>query len=102
MYKFHYRDITSRPVNIDYLEVQSYEMNMYLVFLIIGDNAGLVYHGSDKPMRFFSAGHIREAFSHCQVEKSVMKHDTPYDEMIGNPPKALQATALPFSMTLPY
>lgn len=102
MYKFHYSDITTRSVDIDYLEVQSYEMNVYLVFLSIGDNAGLVYDNTDKPMRFYSAGHIREAFAHCQVKKAVMKHDTPYDEMIGNPPKASQSMALPFTMTLPY
>ena len=53
-------------------------------------------------MRFFSAGHIREAFAHCHVHKAVMKHDTPYDEMIGNPPKSEEQMALPFSMQLPY
>ncbi|MEC8228366.1 MAG: DUF6482 family protein, partial [Pseudomonadota bacterium] len=34
--------------------------------------------------------------------KSYMKHETPYDEMIGNPPKAEHAMALPFSMDMPY
>lgn len=31
-----------------------------------------------------------------------MKYDSPYDEMIGNPPKSAQQMALPFSMQLPY
>ncbi|MEC8748358.1 MAG: DUF6482 family protein, partial [Pseudomonadota bacterium] len=48
------------------------------------------------------AGHIREAFAHCHVQQAVMKHDTPYDEMIGNPPKSKEQMALPFSMDLPY
>ena len=102
MQKFYIRDIEDTPTVIDYLEVQSYEMNVYLVYLSIGKQSGMLYDNKDKPMRFFSAGHIREAFAHCHVHKAVMKHDTPYDEMIGNPPKSEEQMALPFSMQLPY
>ncbi|MEQ5809987.1 NADH-quinone reductase [Alteromonas sp. NFXS44] len=102
MNKFYFRDIENDPVVIDYLEVQSFEMNVYLVLICIGQRSGLVYDSEDKPMRFYSAGQIRELFAHCHVEKSVMKHDTPYDEMIGNPPKASHSVALPFTMALPY
>ena len=102
MHKFLFTQIEGKSLSIDYLEVQSYEMNVYLVFLSIGDKSGMLYDDKDKPMRFFSAGHIREAFAHCAVEKAVMKHDSPYDEMIGNPPKSAEQMALPFSMVLPY
>lgn len=103
MYKFNFSDIAEVPTTIDYLEVQSYEMNIYLVLLRIGENTGMVYDSKkDTPMRFFSTGHIREAFAHCEVKMAVMKHDTPYDEMIGNPPKSAEQMALPFSMALPY
>ena len=102
MHKFLFSDLEDTPTVIDYLEVQSYEMNVYLVFLTVKDRSGMVYDKKGKPMRFFSTGHIREAFAHCSVAKSVMKHDTPYDEMIGNPPKSAEQMALPFSMDLPY
>ena len=102
MSKFYFRDIEHTPMVIDYLEVQSYEMNVYLVHLCVGLRSGLVYDEKKNPMRFYSAGQIRELFAHCEVEKAVMKHDTPYDEMIGNPPKAAYSMALPFTMTLPY
>ena len=102
MQKFYFRDIEDKPTTIDYLEVQSYEMNVYLVYLTVGNHSGMLYDNKDKPMRFFSAGHIREAFAHCNVSRAVMKHDTPYDEMIGNPPKRKEQMALPFSMDLPY
>lgn len=102
MIKFYYKDIENRPTDIDYLEVQSFEMNVYLVQISINHQIGMVYDNKDKPMRFYSAQHVREAFAHCQVQQAVMKHDTPYDEMIGNPPKADQSMALPFSMALPY
>ncbi|HAO18521.1 MAG: DUF6482 family protein, partial [Alteromonas macleodii] len=61
MQKFYFRDIEESPTAIDYLEVQSYEMNVYLVYLTIGSQSGMLYDNKDKPMRFFSAGHIREA-----------------------------------------
>jgi len=102
MHKFFFSEIEDKSTVIDYLEVQSFEMNVYLVYVSIGGNSGMVYDKHDKPMRFFSTGHIREAFAHCAVEKAVMKHDTPYDEMIGNPPKSAEQMALPFSMELPY
>ena len=102
MQKFYFRDIEDKPTTIDYLEVQSYEMNVYLVYLTVGNHSGMLYDNKDKPMRFFSAGHIREAFAHCNVSRAVMKHDTPYDEMIGNPPKSKEQMALPFGMDLPY
>lgn len=102
MHKFKFSDIASRAVDIDYLEVQSYEMNVYLVYLTIGTQSGLVYDDKDNPKRFFSTGQIRELFAHCRVDKAVMKHDTPYDEMIGNPPKSREQMALPFTMDLPY
>ena len=102
MIKFPYTNIEHAAWEIDYLEVQSYEMNVYLVYLTVGDKSGMVYNKLDKPMRFFSTSHIREAFAHCTVKTAVMKHDSPYDEMIGNPPKSAEQMALPFSMALPY
>ncbi len=102
MQKFTLDEISQQGLHIDYLEVQSYEMNIYLVYLSTAEKAGMVYDKNDHPKRFFSAGQIRETFAHCQVDRAVMKHDTPYDEMIGNPPKSADQVALPFSMALPY
>lgn len=87
---------------IDLLEVHSFEMNVYLVQLNYGNDSGMVYDDSGKPKRFYSSQQIREVFADFDVVKAVMVHDTPYDEMIGNPPKASDKMALPFSMDLPY
>ncbi|MFC3094140.1 NADH-quinone reductase [Alteromonas sediminis] len=100
--KFVYSELLKNPPCIDLLEVHSFEMNVYLVNIAVGQHAGMVYDDSDKPKRFHSSGHIREAFAAFSVKKAVMVHDTPYDEMIGNPPKASEKMALPFSMDLPY
>lgn len=102
MHKFKFNEIVSTSLSIDYLEVQSYEMNVYLVYLTVGSQSGLVYDDKGNPKRFTSTGQIREVFAHCDVDKAVMKHDSPYDEMIGNPPKSKDQMALPFTMDLPY
>ncbi|MBT0587904.1 DUF6482 family protein [Alteromonas oceanisediminis] len=100
--KFKYSSIPLQGFQIDLLEVHSFEMNVYLVALNVGRNSGMVYDDKNKPKRFYSTQQIREAFADCRVEKAVMVHDTPYDEMIGNPPKASNKMALPFSMQQPY
>lgn len=89
-------------MSIDTLEVQSFEMNVYLVKLHTGSEAGFVYDKNDKPMRFHNSQQIRDVFEHCEVAKAIMVHDSPYEEMIGNPNKAEQTMAMPFSMQQPY
>lgn len=102
MHKFLMSQITNQAIEIDRLEVQSFEMNVYLVKLQVQGQSGFVYDNTDKPMRFHSSQHIRDAFEHCGVAEAFMVHDSPYDEMIGNPNKAEKAMAMPFSMQQPY
>ena len=86
---------------VDMLSVYSYEMNIYLVELIVGDEKGWVYEG-DRPKRFHSTQHIRDTFDCCIVLAAQMLHESPYDEMIGNPESAQNRSVLPFSMGQPY
>lgn len=101
MLKYEFADIVARPIDIDVLEVQSFEMNIYLVQLTVQGKTGMVYE-NDRPKRFHNSNQIRELFVDCRVSQSFMVHDSPYDEMIGNPPKSAEQMALPFSMTQPY
>ena len=100
--KFYYQDLVNNQSAIDLLDVQSFEMNVYLVKVQVGEHAGLVYGKDDRPMRFHSSQHIRDAFERNDVKCAVMTHDSPYDEMIGNPPKADNKISVPFSMQQPY
>lgn len=102
MHKFLMSDISKQPLSIERLEVQSFEMNVYLVKLEINGVLGFVYDANDRPMRFNSSQHVRNMFELCQVTTAVMVHDSPYDEMIGNPNKPEQSMAMPFSMQQPY
>ena len=97
---FEFAELLKRPRTIDRLELHSFEMNVYLVKLTIGGQQAFVYE-EDSPKRFHSTQHVRDSFEDFDVTEAVMLHDSPYDEMIGNPPKT-GTTALPFSMTQPY
>jgi hypothetical protein len=107
MKKFKMSDIQKNPINITKLEVQSFEMNVYLVKLHQHNDAGemesgFVYDSNDRPMRFNNSQQVRDAFELCDVEKAVMVHDSPYDEMVGNPNKPEKSMEMPFSMQQPY
>lgn len=99
--KFQYKALLSEAPAIDMLTVCSYEMNVYLVKLTVGQQQGLVYEG-DRPKRFHSSQHIRDSFDTCTVNASQMIHESPYDEMIGNPNSAQSNSVMPFSMRQPY
>jgi hypothetical protein len=87
---------------IERLEVQSFEMNVYLVKVTIAGEAGFVTDKNNSPMRFHNSQMVRDMFDHCDVQSAIMTHDSPYDEMIGNPMKKSDLTEMPFSMNQPY
>jgi hypothetical protein len=99
--KFWIKDIKLQSISVDMLTVCSYELNVYLVKVSVGDNTGLVYEG-DSPKRFHSSQHIRDAFKGLSISAAQMIHESPYDEMIGNPESVQSASLLPFSMRQPY
>lgn len=99
--KFDYSDLVKNPRVIDCLEVQSFEMNVYLVKLTIDAQQGIVFENNNLK-RFQSSQQVRDAFETFTVKQAIMVHDSPYDEMIGNPQKASQTMSLPFSMQQPY
>ncbi len=99
--KFNFNDVVDKKTVIDVLEVQSFEMNVYLVRLHVGNREGMLYAGQNL-MRFHSTQQIRDAFEDIQVEKAIMVHESPYDEMIGNPVNDSNSLSIPFSMAQPY
>jgi hypothetical protein len=94
--------LAKKPLQIERLEVQSFEMNVYLVKVTIEGKVGFVYDKEDRPMRFHNSQMVRDLFDHCDVAKAVMVHDSPYEEMIGNPMKSSVVAEMPFSMEQPY
>ncbi|MBT4883732.1 MAG: NADH-quinone reductase [Glaciecola sp.] len=102
MIKFYFAKFDNQPIHIEHLEVQSFELSIYLVKLTVAGETGFVYDKNDNIMRFNSSQHIRDGFAACRVDHAILVHDSPYEEMIGNPPKSAESMAMPFSMTQPY
>ena len=100
--KLLYQDILKLEAPIDFIEVQSFDMCVYLVRITVGQNSGMLYGSEDKPMRFASTQEIREAFETLTVKDAVMTQQSYYDEMIGNPPGAAEPMRIPFSMSQPF
>lgn len=99
--KYHYQELLDHPVTIDLLEVHCFDMNIHLVSLHTGIQSGMLYE-NQHPMRFHNTQQVRDAFDTIVVKRAVLKHESPFDEMIGNPPKADNGMVLPFSMKQPY
>jgi hypothetical protein len=87
--------ILSSQATIEKLRILSFEMNIYLVDVELEEYRGLVRDDKDNPQRFHSVTQIKELFSECTVEKAELVHESPYDEMIGNPPRATNQMVLP-------
>ena len=86
--------LVNLPV-INRLRILSFEMNIYLVEIETDDGRDLVRDTSGVPERFKSVSQIKELFAECQVLQAELVHESPYDEMIGNPPRANNALVLP-------
>jgi hypothetical protein len=99
--KFQLLELDPKTTVIDKLTVLSYEMNLYFVKLQIAQQHGMVFKG-ESPLRFHSSQHIRDVFDGFKVVLAEMRHDSPYDEMIGNPDSVQYLGTLPFSMQQPY
>jgi hypothetical protein len=98
--KYSLSNISATSPVIEQLIVCSFEMHIYLVELSIGGEKGLVYDGN-RPKRFNGAEHIRDVFAPYKVLRAEMRHESPYDEMIGNPQSVQSLSRLPFSMARP-
>ena len=102
MNKFRYPDLVRFQPRINRLELHSYEMNVYLIKITLGDKSGMLYDDKERLMKFSSTQSVRDAFETIEVEQAEMLHYSPYDEMIGNPPSASEPMKVPFSLLQPY
>ncbi|WP_338294787.1 DUF6482 family protein [Planctobacterium marinum] len=84
---------------IERLRILSFEMNIYLVEIHQGEFSGLLRAQDGRPQRFNSVAQIKELFSESDVRSAELVHESPYDEMIGNPPRAANQMVLPLQFT---
>ncbi|XOV80496.1 MAG: DUF6482 family protein [Aestuariibacter sp.] len=90
--------LLKQQILIEKLSILSFEMNIYLVTVLTKDFQGLIKNPDGNPQRFRSVQQVKEEFAECNVKFAELIHESPYDEMIGNPAKANDQMVLPINM----
>lgn len=91
-------ELIEQKVVVEKLSILSFEMNIYLVSITSNRYEGLVRKEDGLPQRFKSVEEVKNAFIDCDVKFAELVHESPYDEMIGNPPKSTDKMVLPIKI----
>jgi len=83
MQKHRYEHLNRDGVEIQHLNIHSYEMGLYLVEVELNDVKGFVYTDSDTLKKFKSVAEVKDAFGACRVLHTHLLHQSAYDEMCG-------------------
>lgn len=70
---------------IEQVIVHSLEHMIYQVTVTLDDQERLLYTDQGKPYKGQSLEEVRELFEDVQVNNAYLRHDSAYDEMIGQP-----------------
>jgi hypothetical protein len=94
---FTFKSIRKRNAALDKVTVHSFDMSLYLVELDVGENKGMLVGDDKRPLHFRSVEEVRDKMSEFHVLRAELRHDSPFDEMIGNPDSASQPLVIPLS-----
>lgn len=72
-------------LSIEKLIINSVEMAMYQAFVIIDGVEVAVWESDKKVLMRRNLMELRELFQSFDIAQTVLRHDSPYDEMIGMP-----------------
>lgn len=67
--------------------VHSVDQMLYIITIVIDGQEHLLYKNDGRPFRTGRMSEIHQALARANAEETVLRHDSPYDEMIGHPPK---------------
>ncbi len=69
--------------NIQKLVICSLEQALYQVLVVIDGTERLVWDNKDRCLRSRNLMELRESLEHLNIPESVLRHESPYDEMVG-------------------
>ena len=72
---------------IDKLIVVSLEQALYQALVVIDGEEHLVWEKPNKPLQSRDLRTIREYFTLLDIPEVILRHESPYDEMVGQPTK---------------
>ncbi|TQV72894.1 hypothetical protein FLL45_15625 [Aliikangiella marina] len=74
-------------LNIEKLIFSSLEQALYQAIVVIDEQEYVVWESDQKTMLSRNLMQLREQFKTLDVAETVLRHESPYDEMIGQPTK---------------
>lgn len=96
--KLRISDLASYP-SLKKVIVHSVDQMLYIITVVIDDHEHLLYKNDGRPFRTSRMSEIHQALAQANAEETVLRQQSPYDEMIGHPPKAGENTLeVPFTV----
>jgi hypothetical protein len=95
--KFTLENLRKRKVVLDKVTIHSFDMSLYLVELNVGQHSGMLVGSNDRPLHFRSVEQVKNEMADFHIRNAQLKHESPFDEMIGNPESAKQPLIVPLS-----
>lgn len=84
--KIYLSDIASHTV--DRIIINSLEQALYQVMVVVDGEEHVVWVNDQKTLIHRNLTKLREQIEHIKVDDIVLRHESPYDEMIGQPVRA--------------
>ena len=79
------------PLNII---IASYEGSIYQAFVQHGDSETLIWQDDNTPLKTRSIIDMQDQLESLPIEQMFLRHESPYDEMIGQPNRSEANTLL--------
>jgi hypothetical protein len=83
--KIRYQDLTRFA--IDKLIINSLEQALYQAIVVIDGEEHVVWEDNHKTLMTRSMSKLREMFETLDIPEVSLRHESPYDEMVGQPAK---------------
>ncbi|MCY7295893.1 DUF6482 family protein [Alteromonas sp. a30] len=86
---------------IQKLVINSIDQAIYQAIVVIDNHEHVVWENSENVLRARSVMALRESFEPLGIDNIVLRHESAYDEMVGQPPKtANNRLEVPLGKTL--
>lgn len=76
-----------QTIQIEKLIINSLEQALYQAIVVLDGKEHVVWQTNDKTLSTRNLTKMREHFEKLNIKEIVLRHESPYDEMVGQPPK---------------
>ncbi len=84
--KLRIADLASYP-SLKKVIVHSIDQMLYIITVVIDGHEHLLYANDGRPFRTSRISEVHQALAQANAEETVLRQQSPYDEMVGQPPR---------------